>query len=283
MSGDGPDPVADLVRAADFDRYASTLFAPAVARPHLLALYAFDSELARIRDLVSEPMPGEIRLQWWRDVIEAPERSDAAGHPVARALEGAIAHGQLPRGALLDLIDARADDLYDDPVASIGELEGRLGATVSSMLRLACLVTAAGRDPGGADVAGFGGVALGIVRTLKLLPAAPARAQALLPVDLMTRHDVSRDEVIAGRSGAGLSAVVSDLRALARRRLVEARMAFRTLEPSAAAATLPLALVERDLSRLERPGREPLARLTDEPRWLRMLALWRASRRAPPF
>ncbi|MGD9769012.1 MAG: squalene/phytoene synthase family protein, partial [Pseudolabrys sp.] len=66
---DHADYCADLVRHADRARYLSALYAPEPARGHLYALYAFDAEIAKIGDIVHEPMAGEIRLQWWRDVI----------------------------------------------------------------------------------------------------------------------------------------------------------------------------------------------------------------------
>ena len=69
MSSAAPPPdsvafCADLVRSHDFPRYVATLFAPAAERRALLALYAFNVEIVRVRDQVSQPLPGEIRLQW---------------------------------------------------------------------------------------------------------------------------------------------------------------------------------------------------------------------------
>lgn len=277
MSDPMTDPVSGLVREADFGRWAAALFAPAEARPHLLALYAYDIELGRVRDLVSEPMPGELRLQWWRDALENPERADAVSHPVARALEGAIAYGRLPREALVGLADARIDDLYDDPVPDIAALEARLGATCSVVLRLASLIAAKGRDPHGADVAGFGGVAQGIVRALRDASRMAARGQILLPVDRMAAHGVSREAVASGLLGEG-RALAGELAAHGRRRLAEARTAFAALDPAASAAFLPLALVEPELGRLERGGAA-----FETARWRTLTRLWRASRRTPPF
>ena len=272
------DPIASLVREADFDRYASALFAPAEARAHLLALYAFDAELARVWGLVSDPMVGELRLQWWRDALNDPERADAVAHPVARALEGAIRHGRLPRQALLDLIDARADDLYDDPIATLADLEGRIGATSSVVLRLASLICAEGADPGGAEAAGFAGVAQGLARLLRRLP----RSQMLLPVDRMAAHGVTREDLYESRASPELSRLAAELRDLARRRLAEARSAAAAVDPVAAPAFLPVALVAGDLDRLDRAD-SPLAPPPERARWRRLLQLWRASRRTPPF
>ena len=60
-----------VLRDHDRDRYLADLFIPAEIRPHAHALHAFSFEIARVRDVVSEPMPGELRHQWWRDAIES--------------------------------------------------------------------------------------------------------------------------------------------------------------------------------------------------------------------
>ena len=96
-----------LVREGDRDRYFATLFAPADKRPFLFALYAFSLESARVRESVSDPMPGEIRLQWWRDALQGEARGNVRANPVAAALDDTIVRFRLPRQALVDLVDAR--------------------------------------------------------------------------------------------------------------------------------------------------------------------------------
>lgn len=271
MAEGAPDPVATLVRDAAFDAYAAGLFAPAEARPHLYALQAFDIELSRVRDLTREPLPGEMRFQWWRDALADPSRADAAAHPVMRALEAAIRYGALPRQALQDLIDARNDDLYDDPLPTVSDLEARLGATRSALLRLASLVLARGRDPGGADAAGHGGLALGLTQIARELSRAPRRVARLVPVELLAAQGVGQGDL---DRGAAPEALIVAVRALALRHLDAAQAAYSALDPVAAPAFLPLALVPSDLMR-RGPG--------DGLRWLRLARLWRASRRSPPF
>src|SRR6266480_6032053 len=102
-----------LVRAADRDRFLTTLFAPAEHRPALLALYAFNLEIARVREVVDEPLAGEIRLQWWSDVLEGEGRGEVAAHPVAAALQTIIARYRLSIERLKMLVDARRFDVYD--------------------------------------------------------------------------------------------------------------------------------------------------------------------------
>jgi 15-cis-phytoene synthase len=126
------DPFAyfeQLVRAADKDRFLATLFAPAVHRPALFALYSFNAEVAGIREHGREPVAGEVRLQWWREVLADGRKGEAAGHPVARALLDVIAHYRLPVQSLDDLIEARIFEVYDDPMPSVAALEDYLAKT----------------------------------------------------------------------------------------------------------------------------------------------------------
>src|SRR5262244_2468858 len=107
---------AALVRASDRDRYLATLFAPAVKRDALFALYAFDAEISRVRDLAREPMPGEIRLQWWREVLLGERGGEAAANPVAAALLQVASRYKLSLDRLAALVEAHRFDIYDEPM-----------------------------------------------------------------------------------------------------------------------------------------------------------------------
>src|SRR5258708_36706552 len=95
-----------LVRASDKDRYLAGLFAPAAMRRHLYALYAFAGEIARVREAAREPLPGEIRLQWWRDALEGEGRGEGLANPVAAAPLATVAQCAPPREGLTALIGA---------------------------------------------------------------------------------------------------------------------------------------------------------------------------------
>jgi|SRR5581483_10917633 len=101
-----------LVRESDRDRFLAALFAPARYRPALFALYAFDLEIGRVASLVREPMAGEIRFQWWRDVIAG--RGHSGGSPVATALIEAMQSSRMPECELIDFIDAHAAALHPE-------------------------------------------------------------------------------------------------------------------------------------------------------------------------
>lgn len=268
-----------LVRALDPDRYYATLLAPSDKRPHLYALYAFSAEVARVRDQVSAPMPGEIRLQWWRDAVEGIGRGEVEANPVAAALLATIERFALPPQAFLDLIEARVFDLYDDPMPSTGDLDGYLGETSSSLIRLACLILADGRDPGAAEAAGHAGIAYGLTGLLRALPWHASQGRLYLPRDILARHGVTRDDVVLGRGGPGVVASLSELRGRVRDRLARVAALRPTLPAAIAPALLPLALLPEYLGLMDRPGYDPFRTAVAPPAWRKILTLWLASRR----
>ena len=145
-----------LVRAADKDRFLASLFAPAERRRHLFALYAFNAEIARVREVVRTPIAGEIRLQWWRDALEASAPSEVRANPVADALIDTIAACRLPVEPLLALIEARSFDLYDDPMPTLDTLYGYVRKTSSTLIELAAIILG-GADPIANGLAGPAG------------------------------------------------------------------------------------------------------------------------------
>ncbi|HEX4552957.1 MAG TPA: phytoene/squalene synthase family protein [Xanthobacteraceae bacterium] len=264
-----------LVRDADKDRFLASLFAPADRRPHLFALYGFNVEIARVGEVTHEPLAGEIRLQWWRDALSSRASGDAAANPVAAALLDTIARCGLPVAPLDALIDARARDLYDDPVVTVSELEAYGRATASTLFGMAAriLVCGAALD----DLADPAGVAYALAGLLKAFPQHAARGQLYVPVQTLERHGVARAEVIAGTAGAGLRAALAEIASEARERLAQAARHWPSVPPAARPAFLPLAWVAPLLARIER-NPDPFVPI-DLPQWRRQWLLWRAARR----
>jgi phytoene synthase len=262
------------VRSHDRDRYLADLFIREDKRRHMFALHAFNAEVARVREVVSEPQVGEIRLQWWRDALTG----DDGGHPVARALKQTIAEFKLPFDAFERLLDARVFDLYDDPMPSLADLEGYAGETSSSLMQLAAIILAGGRDPGTAEAAGHAGVAYAITGLLRALPVHARRHQQYLPRDLMERHGADAAAMFEGRVNDGLIAVLADLRGKAREHLAKAQRALVAVSREARPAFLPLALVAPYLKLMEQPGHDPLNTVANLAAWRRPWILWRAAR-----
>src|SRR5262245_26696520 len=164
-----------LVRAGDRDRFIASLFAPAEHRSGLHALYAFNLEIARVREVVREPLAGEIRLQWWSDLLAGAARGEAQSNPVAAALTETIARYRLPVEPLAALVDAHRFDLYDEPMATLAELEAY--AAASNLIAPAAQVLNAGRDPDIGGLARHAGLAYAIAGLLKAFAVHAARGQ----------------------------------------------------------------------------------------------------------
>lgn len=278
---DGPWRAAEaVVRDYDPDRFLAARFVPDPPRRYLDALHAFSIEIARVRETVSDPMPGEIRLQWWRDALTGAGRGDVARHPVARATIDTVTRHRLPVAALVNLIEARVFDLYDDPMPTLNDLEGYCGETASALIQLGAIVLMGGEDPGAAEVAGHAGVAYGLTGLLRALPVHARRGQVYLPLDVLARHGVRRDDVVAGSATPQLLAALTELRARARHHLDRTRALIGTVPKPARPAFLPVALVEPHLRLMDRPDYAPFRRIVELPAWRRSILLWQAARRS---
>ena len=272
---DAYDHCAALVREADKDRFLASLFAPANRRPHLFALYGFNVEIARVGQVVHEPLAGEIRLQWWRDALSGVAPGEAAANPVAAALLDTIARCGLPAAPLDALIDARARDLYDDPILTLSELEAYGRATASTLFGMAARILDCGAAPD--DVADPAGVAYALAGLLKAFPRHAARGRIYLPTETLERHGVARPEVAPGTAGPGLRAALAEIAGQARERLAQAAGRWQSVAPAARPAFLPLAGVAPLLARIER-NPDPFVPI-ELPQWRRQWLLWRAARR----
>lgn len=241
---------ADQVRRLDPDRYLCALFAPAERREALFALYAFNAEIARVRESVSQPMLGLIRLQWWRDAIAGIYDGAPPRHEVVAALAEAVAGG-LARVAFDRLIDARERDLDDAPPETLAALEEYADGTSAALIELA--LEALGVADASARRAGrHVGIAWALSGHLRAV-AYHARARRLyLPADLMAARGVGADDVFAMRRAGGLDAVVAQVAEAAGNHLRAARALRGEVPRGALSALLPASLADSDLRRLRR-------------------------------
>jgi 15-cis-phytoene synthase len=265
---------ANLVREADRDRYLAALFAPAEHRDALLALYAFNVEIARVRDLAREPMPGEIRLQWWREALAGERDSEAAAHPVAAALREALSSHGLSADPLQGLIDAHAFDLYDEPMATLAEFDDYAANTRGAVFAVAAAMLG-GLAPETQTLSRHAAIAYTVAGVLANLPLHAARRQLYVPQDLLGRHGVVPEAVFARENSEGLRAALADLCAHAREHLATARSALQGVPTAALPALLPAATVGAALRRSE--GADPF-QPTPLSRLRRQWLLWRAAR-----
>jgi phytoene synthase len=264
--------VRKIARDGDPDRYASALFAPPRSREDLFALYAFNTELARIGERVSEPQLGEIRLQWWRDALERAAAGEVTGNPVADAIGHTVRRCALSRASVAGLIDARSFDVSTKIMPDADVLATYLANTAGALFLLAAEITSTGGHDGEPvalkPVANAAGTAYGLTGLMRAMPFHAARGRVDLPADALLRHGTSPARVLAGEMSEGLAELLAEMRGKAKDALRGVLPQIAALPPATRAAFLPLALVDPYLGALAKrdPFREiaeinPLCRL----------------------
>lgn len=267
---------AELVRSHDFDRYASTLFVPADKRRSLLALYAFNTEISRVRELVKQPLPGEIRLQWWTDMLAGAGHGDVEQNPVAAELLLAIRTHDLSIDRLSKLIDVHIFDLYNDPMPDLALLESHFRDTLGTLLFSSAKILGDGTEAS-AHVAEHAALAQGVARTIARLPYDTMRRQLFIPQDMLQQNGSSLDDVFAGKMTPGIRETLDRLITGALEQLATAEGMLADVSASARAAFLSVALVKYDLAQIARPDHDPFE-LHVRSRLRTLWTLWRASR-----
>ncbi len=244
---------ARQVRQHDNDRYLTALFAPAEPREALFALAAFNLEIAKIPEVVSEPMLGEIRLQWWREAIDEIAEGRVRKHEVVEPLAAAARQFDLPIAELQPLIDARAFDLEDRAPADLAELESYAEATTAPLNRLALQVLGvSGKTAEGAAVAL--GKATAITGLLRAIPFHARQRRVYLPTAIVEAVAVEMGEVFELRPHAGLARAVEQLAEVAGKHLSTARMLGARLPRLSAPVMLQATLAAGHLKQLRRSG-----------------------------
>jgi len=271
---------ADLVRSHDFVRYASTLFVPADQRRALLALYAFNVEISRVRLHVTQALSGEMRLQWWTDMLAGKAHGGVEGNPVAAELLMAIRDARLPVERLSRLIEEHQFELYNDPMPTLAALEGYIVDTSSALFSLAAGIAGEASDEI-EHLARHAGLAQGIAQVMAALPLDASRRQLFVPLQLLERHGSGMEEVFAGKQTPKLRAALDQLVDDARAHLETALTLLSDMPPQVPPLFLPLAMVNHDLGRMSRADSDPFAP-RQASRLRTLWTLWRASR-SPEF
>ncbi len=221
-------------------------------------------------------MPGEIRLQWWREVLSGEREGEGAAHPVAAALMASLKQYAIAPDRLAAIVDAHTFDLYDEPLPTLDDLDNYAVMTQSALLDVAADILAADRTETMMLIRSAG-IAYTVAGILSGVARHAARGQVYIPQEVLDRHNVTREQVLARQDSDALKTALAELRRHARRQLAAAQADMVDAPAAMLPALLPLALVGPALRPMERRGYEPF----DVPplslvkrQWL----LWRAAR-----
>lgn len=258
-ASDPQDNIRRTVREHDPDRYIATLFAPADARPALMALYAFNIDVARIPEAVSEPMLGEIRLQWWRDALETLEKGGVTGNPAADTLGHVLRDYALPKGLLLGAIDARSFDLSGGMMPDRQAMKAYLQKTSGNLFAAAARVLGSIASPDNADrLAGEAGYVWGLTGKLASLPLHLAHGRFYLPLSDFRDQGADPQALLRGEADERARVTLAGLRNELRESWSWVRGEINRLPPRQRMAFLPLSLVPAWLDALESRSEAPL-------------------------
>lgn len=249
---------AALVREQDHDRWLTTLFARPDDRVHLQALYAFNYEIAKTRESVSEPMVGEIRLQWWRDALaEMADGGPVRRHPVAEALAAAVTARRLPADALEAVIDARRAELYDESPKRFDDLLTYADDSGGRLTALAVRICGGEGEalPAGAQI----GRAWALTGLIRALGFQAAMNRTMLPDDALAEAGIARETIFRGAFPEEAKVIVARMAAAARTALAAGRARRAAVPPRARAPLLLAVLAERYLKRLDQAGLDAFA------------------------
>jgi phytoene synthase len=252
------DFAAEQVRLYDHDRYLTAIFAPAAVREHALALFAFNIEIAKTREVVSEPLIGRMRLQWWRDALDVLYGGGTIAHEIARPLGDAIRMAELDRRLFDRLIDTREADLDDAPPADLVALEAYAEGTGAPLMELALALS--GRvTPDAADAARAVGTAWALTGILRAVPFHARQHRLFLPADRLSAAGVRMAKLFDLKPDRGVADVVREVGARAIAELDRAKGPVRSLPKNRSWPFLLASLSRLYLRDLEENRWDPFA------------------------
>ena len=245
--------LADQVRRDDHDRYLCALFAPAAVREDLFALYAFNAEVAKVRESVSEQLIGRMKLQWWRDLVATiyEGREPPKGNPVVQGLAAAIARRTLSRAHFDTLLETRERDVGDEEFADVADLESYADGTSARLTALALEVLGAADDASRA-AGRHVGIAWALTGLMRAVLFHAKANRVPLPQDLLTGAALTPHDVQERRNAARLGTVIEQVTHTARAHLDKARTHRADIDRRALPALLPAVLADSYLEGLRR-------------------------------
>lgn len=249
--------VRKTARDLSYDRYLASLLAPKKFRPQLWALHAFAGEIAMVPLRVSEPMLGEIRLQWWRDTLSGLACSNSTGHPVAEALRPLLQQNSSMVNLFTGMVDARVFDLGGASMPDTQALATYCQKTEGAEFAIAAMILGESESLQLDEAAGHAGVSYGMSRLLCTLPLQLSHGISFIPSEVFTERPNSEVDAFLHPTKPAMQEAVQKLAEMARATHPKARKAIGLLPFEGRRAFLPVSLVPAYLTAATRRSRDP--------------------------
>ena len=204
----------ELVQRSDVESFLCLPFVPAAARQGVVAVRAFNVEVAKAADKASDPRIAEMRLKWWSGVVDNLVKMNPPEHPIADALCEALHSSDLAPDLLRSVIHWRIKDLHSKQPDTVADLEEYAEGTQGALQKLALASLGAGTHEGSVTAAKHVGIAMGIALVLRGTRFHAARNKLYIPKEVASAYKLSPGSVAKGMPSQELSKCVYNLRCL---------------------------------------------------------------------
>ena len=246
------DYIASYLKKNDIERYFSTLILPKKHQKAAQALFAFNAEVSSISLKVKEPASGEIRLAWWREILEGKREKEAIQNPIASVFLEVFKDYNLPTEPIIKLLEARQFDLYNDKMPNVELFETYAGETNSILYQYVAMILNDGNQIKNGDAAGYIGVAHALIGHVNALGYNAARSRLFLPIDVFKAHGISGQQIFEGKKSKQLDAAIADFCEMAQDHLKKSRAAIKLLPKNTHVAFAYFFVLEKQLNLLKK-------------------------------
>ncbi|AHA28301.1 squalene/phytoene synthase family protein [Candidatus Liberibacter americanus] len=232
------------LRDMDRNRYLSCLLLPSDIRIPLAILYGFNSELIRIREVTSNQLAGEIRLQWWKGIFESFGNGflSKSTSPFVDKLLSIICQYNLPYHNFIDMIEARFFDIYSEPMCDCEHLESYAVKVSSYLINLAIMILDGKQHRCDHELIKHAGIAQLIAELLMILSKHNSRGQLYLPLDILGAAGLDRESFLFGKDKEKISIAIKIFAELGLEHLLKARKLSKNIAKNIFPAFVPMSI-----------------------------------------